>query len=235
MPIDDETLMALADGEIDGDEAEALHARIKADPDLAARYTLFSQTSDWVAQAALNDPEAEVSDDLTARIREMAAAAPPAAENVVSLRRPAPRWQPMAIAASVALAVGLSAGLFLSPDALQTGTPMLSAALQERLGTLPSGAEAALPDGRRVHVIASFQDGAGAFCREYETAAEGGAGLVGVACRNGADWSLRFAMATTSGRDGYAPASSLEALDAFYAATGASQPLSAEAELAYLK
>ncbi|MAU53161.1 MAG: hypothetical protein CMN17_12500 [Roseovarius sp.] len=235
MDIDDDRLMALADGEMDGDEAARLHAQITADPDLARRYALFTQTADLVKEAVLADPETAVSPDLEARIRQMAAAMPPEAENVVPLRRPAPRWQPVAVAASLALAVGLSAGLFLAPRAPETDPTRLSAALEEQLGTLPSGADAALPDGRRVSVIASFTDGAGAFCREYETVAEGGFGHVAVACRDGAGWSLRFAMATRSGDDGYAPASSLEALDAFYAATGASQPLSAEAELDYLE
>jgi hypothetical protein len=235
MDIDDDTLMALADGEIDGDEAARLHAEIEADPDLAARYALFTQTSGWVKAAALADPEAAVSPDLQARIREMAASTPTETENVVPLRRPAPRWRPVALAASLALAVGLSAGLLLAPGGSETGVPMLSAAVQEQLGTLPSGAEAGLPDGRRVSVVASFTDSAGAFCREYESTAQGGPGYVGVACRDGAEWSLRFAVATPSQTTGYAPASSLEALDAFYAATGASEPLSAEAERGYLK
>lgn len=235
MPIEDETLMALADGEIDGEDAERLYAKIEADPDLAARYALFLQTSDWAMQAAMADPDAGVSEDLTAQIRAMAAAPAPVAENVVPLRRAAPRWQPMAIAAGLALAVGLSSGLMLAPDAPQTGATMLSAALQEQLGTLPSGAKTALPDGQQVSVIASFTDSAGAFCREYQMDAKGGASHVGIACRSGADWSLRFAMATASEHEGYAPASSLEALDAFYMATGASQPLSEEAELAHLK
>lgn len=234
MDIDDDRLMALADGELDGDEAACLHAQIKADPDLAMRYALFTQTSDLVKEAVLADPETAVSPDLEPRIRQMAAAMSPEAENVVPLRRPAPRWQPMAVAASLALAVGLSAGLLLAPRAPETGPTRLSTALQEQLGTLPSGADAALPDGRRVSVVASFTDGAGAFCREYETVTEGGFGHVAVACRDGAGWFLRFAMATRPGDDGYAPASSLEALDAFYTATGASQPLSAEAELDYL-
>ena len=230
MDIDDDTLMALADGEIDGDEAARLHAQIAADPALTDRYALFTQSADWVKAAALADPEATVSPDLEARIREMAATMSPEAENVVPLHRPAPRWQPMAMAASLALAVGLSAGLLLAPGAPETGAPLLSSAVQERLGTLPSGAEDRLPDGRRMSVVASFTDSAGAFCREYETDAEGGPGHVGVACRNGAEWSLRIAIATSSADDGYAPASSLETLDAFYAASGASQPLSAEAE-----
>lgn len=235
MVFDDNTLMALADGEIDGDEAARLHAQIKADPDLAARYALFTQTSDWVKEAALAEPEAAVSPDLEARIREIAATTLPEAETVVPLHRPAPRWQPMAMAASLALAVGFSAGLLFAPGVPETAAPVLSAAVQQRLGTLPSGGEAQLPDGQRVSVVASFTDGAGVFCREYETVAQGGAGYVGIACRDGAEWSLRFAIASVSGNDGYAPASSLEALDAFYAAAGASQPLSAEAELEHLK
>lgn len=235
MDIDDDRLMALADGEIDGDEAARLHAAITSDAALAERYALYAQTADWARQAARSDPAATVSPDLAARIREMATTTPPEAGNVVPLRRAAPRWMPMALAASLALAVGVSAGMFLAPGAPETGAPLLSAAVQERLNTLPSGAGAALPDGRRIDVVASFTDGAGAFCREYETAAEGGQGHVGIACRDGAAWSLRFAVATASEAGGYAPASSLDALDAFYAGAGASEPLSDEAERAFLK
>lgn len=234
MKIEDETLMQLADGEIDSQKAARLHAEIEANPDLAARYALFTQTSDWAKEAAIADPHAGFSPDLEARIRELAATTPSASENVVPLRRPTIRWQPMAIAASLALAVGLSAGLLLAPGASETGAQLLNAAMQEQLGTLPSGAEAELPDGRRINVVASFTDGAGSFCREYETAIEGRGGDVAVACRTGDNWSLRFAMATGAADEGYAPASSLETLDAFYAATGASEPLSAEAERDYL-
>jgi hypothetical protein len=95
--------------------------------------------------------------------------------------------------------------------------------------------EAQLPDGRLFIAVASFTDSAGAFCREYTIGQGGGFGYISVACRNGVDWSLRFAIATDSGSEGYAPASSLEALDAFYSATGASQPLSEEAERELLK
>jgi hypothetical protein len=235
MDIDDDRLMALADGEIDGDEAARLHAAIKSDPALAERYAFYAQTAGWAKMAARSDPAATVSPDLEARVRALAATTPPETGNVVPLRRAAPRWQPMALAASLALMVGLSAGMFLAPGAPETGAPLLSAAVQERLNTLPSGAEVALPDGRRLSVVASFTDGAGAFCREYETAAEGGQGHVGIACRDGAAWSLRFAVATASQTTGYAPASSLDALDAFYAGAGASEPLSEEAERDYLQ
>jgi hypothetical protein len=235
MDLDDETLMALADGEIDDEEAARLHALIGADPALSDRYALFARTSTLARDAALADPEAVVPPDLAARIRGMASTPDGIPQNVVPLRRPASLWPALALAASLAMAVGLTAGLFLAPDAPVTAGPALTADLQERLGTLPSGAEAELPDGRRMTVVASFTDGTGAFCREYETAEPGLPGYVTVACRGDEGWSLRFAVATGSDRTGYAPASSLEALDAFYTATDASQPLSAEAESAYLK
>lgn len=235
MEIDDETLMALADGEITGDAAVRLHARIAANPALAARFAVFTQTGHRVNAAARADPDAIVSDDLGARVRKMGAAASRAADTVVPMHSPAPRWQPMALAASLALAVGLAAGAVFMSGAPNTSPLGLTPELTAQLGTLPSGMQAALPDGREVSIIASFTDGAGAFCREYETTAAGRTAYVSVACRDESDWSLRFAMATAPSGDGYAPAASLDALDAFYVASGASQPLSAEAEQAFLK
>ena len=235
MDIDDETLMALADGEITGDEAARLNDLISEDQDLAARYALFSQSAHWVKEASLANPDAAVSPDLEARIREMAASAPPQADNVVPLRPLKRQWGPMAIAASLALAVGLSAGLFLSSGAPTSQGPALTAEMRDRLDTLPSGAQAEFAGGGRLTIVASFTDGAGAFCREYDTQGAGAAGYVSVACREGDAWDLRFAIATSGGTGGYTPAASLEALDAFYAATGASQPLAAEEEQRFLE
>lgn len=233
MKVDDETLMALADGEITGDEAMRLHDRITDDRSLATRYAVFTQTAHLVKTAAMDDPDAAVSSDLEARIREMGAA-PTQPDNVVPLRRTAPQWQPMAIAASLALAVGLSTGLLLAPGAPQPDG-YLTAGLRDRLDTLPAGAQDTLADGARVSIIASFTDGKGAFCREYETTTTDASGYVNVACREDDAWDLRFAMATSGNNSGYAPAASLAALDAFYAATDASQPLAPEEEQQFLK
>jgi len=238
MNIDDETLMALADGEIDDDKARRLHALISVDPELSARFTLFTQSSQWVKKAALADAGAAVAPEFIDHIRELAATTAPEAENVVPMSHTGTRWQPMAMAASLALVVGLSVGLVLarnSPDTPETGIPVVTADLQDQLGTLPSGTQSVLPDGRQVSMVSSFTDGAGAFCREYETAALNGTSYVNVACRDGSDWTLRLSVATAAVATGYAPASSLETLDAFYTATSASQPLSAEAERDFLE
>jgi hypothetical protein len=242
MQMDDDRLMALADGEITGPEAEALHARIAADVDLAQRYALFVETAELARQAMQDVPEATVSDALVARIRAMGeASAPPEASNVVPLRTTpaAPtRWQPMALAASLALAVGLGAGLMLSGGAeAPLGAPF-STAMTEQLDSLPSGTVAQLTDGTALTVVASFTDAAGQFCREYEAATPAVGGYVAVACRADGDWQLQFAMAQAGdagAEAGYTPASALEALDAFFTATGAGQPMTPDEERAFLK
>jgi hypothetical protein len=234
MDIDDETLMALVDGEITGDKAARLQTRIAADPELARRYALFTETAERVKAAAIADPDAKVSPALTARIRDIGRSTSHKPGNVVPLRRAAPRWQPVALAASLALAVGLSAGLLLSPRPPAPDGPALTADLRDRLDTLLSGDKEVLVDGRNLSVIASFTDGSGAFCREYEIGTHGATVYVSVACRDDADWSLRFATTKPEQSGDYAPAASLEALDAFYATTGASQPLSPEEERRFL-
>lgn len=234
MAIDDETLMALADGEITGEKAARLKALIAADPALGARFALFARTAGLARQATLADPEAAVPPGLEQRIRVMAAATPPSAETVVPLRRPTQRWQPMALAASLALAVGLAAGRLLVPEAPGPEGSILTAELRDRLGTLPSGATAGLAGGGRLSIVASVTDGAGALCREYELVTADGPAYVGVACRNAGDWDLRLAIAIPPGAEGYAPAGALETLDAFYTASGASQPLGEAEERALL-
>ncbi|MGX0975776.1 hypothetical protein ACSSVY_001486 [Roseovarius sp. MBR-51] len=245
MQIDDDTLMSLADGEITGPKAEALLAQIVTDKALAARYALFVETAHLAQQAMQDHPDAQVSEALIARVRAMGeASAPPEASNVVSLRTaPAPaaptRWQPLSLAASLALAVGIGAGLLLSGGAEETprGAPF-SIALTERLDSLPSGNAAQLSDGTALTVVASFTDAAGQFCREYEAATPERGGYVAVACRADGDWQLQFAMAQAGAADAagaYAPASALDALDAFFSATGASQPMTPDEERAFLE
>lgn len=240
MDITDETLMALADGEIADEAAHELKARIAADPVLGARYALYTRTARLAHEAALGDPDATVSAELTERIRAMAATAlpPTAPDNVIPLRPAAAAtggWRPMAIAASLALAVGLSAGLFLSPGAQDPEALAFTDALQDRLARLPSGSEVTLDDGRRLEVVASFTDGSGAFCREYEIGAAQTGRFVGVACQQEDGWALRFAVAGPADTGGFVPASSLEVLDTWYGMSEASGPLSIEEESAFLK
>ena len=102
------------------------------------------------------------------------------------------------------------------------------------LTSVASGEETTLTGGERFAAIATFEDGAGALCREYELDRTTGETLVSVACHDGSDWSLRLAIAASSDSTGYAPASSLDTLDAYLTATEAGAPMSLEDEAAAL-
>ncbi|TCO73322.1 hypothetical protein [Rhodovulum euryhalinum] len=241
----DETLMAYADGALDPAEAARVGAAVAADPALARRLALFSGTRDVLARAAAARPEAPVPDALMARVRATIEAGRAGAETdatVVPLRRPSvpPRpFRPMAIAAGLALALGLAGGVLVGlslgdgvPGGLRIAT-LGTRGLAEALSGLPSGARAAVADGE-VAIIASFRNADGELCREFELDAAERATVVSVACREAAGWQTRFAVVAGAVDTGYAPASSLETLDSYLAAIGAGAPLAPLDEAAAL-
>ena len=231
--IEDEMLMAYADGELDAETAARVEAALEQDQGLAERLGVFL-TSRSALKAAF-DPPLPVSPQLEAAVRAMAAPEPQVV--ALSARRPArPAWVPAAMAACLALAVGLGAGWGLrGPASLPGAAPQLALAegAAAVLAALPSGQSADLPGGHSLTVIASFEDAAGTLCREIAQDGAGGS-VLAVACKTNAGWELRFALAAGTGGAGYQPASAPEALDAWLAATGAGAPLPPEAEAAAL-
>jgi hypothetical protein len=106
--------------------------------------------------------------------------------------------------------------------------PLLAAEVDR----LPAGQETRLGDGSVVRAIATFTDGAGQLCREFEV--DGSGTTVAVACRQAEEWRVAIAIDAPAGTDGYAPASSLAALDAFLGAIEASAPMTLDEEAAAL-
>jgi hypothetical protein len=243
MPWTDEMLMAYADGELAPAESAAIAHAAQADPALAARIDGFRQSR---ARIAALRTDAPAPDALIARVRALDAATARPAETpaeqptakVIPLadrRRPAV-WQ-LPLAASVALLAGLAVGAFLprGDTAPRAAVDILAIpGLADALPTLASGDSATLPDGSRATVIASFDTDTGDFCREIEVDDPAGATLVAVTCDVGDTWQTRLAIAADAGAQGYAPASSLDALDAWLTATGAGAPLSPAEEAARL-
>ncbi len=253
MEMKDELLMAYADGELGPAEAGQVAIAVAADPVLAARVARFAQSRKAVAGAFKDmDPVSAAEtgpDPMVARIRALATAAqlktlaepvagPPVNSNVIAFpQRKVPFWQ-LPLAASIALIVGLGAGPLLMPVPGTGGVggailddPGLSAAL----AALPSGASETLDSGAQVALIATFENDDGGLCREFEYDQPSGTTTVAVACRTATDWDVQLAIAAGSGADGYAPASSLDALDAWLSATGAAAPLSPADEAAALQ
>ncbi|ETX13286.1 hypothetical protein OCH239_12320 [Roseivivax halodurans JCM 10272] len=242
----DETLMAFADGALDDATARRVVEAARCDERVASRIALFRSTRevlDRTAEAERADP---VPDALMARVRATIDREPPneAAGNVVAWggrpregRSRSVAW-PAAIVASLALAVGLGTGWIIAPTGEEGALNAFDSAWVERAGLtyplsrLRSG-ESGTTEVGDVTLVSSFRDASGAFCREFEIATEAQT-YVSVACHGGGSWEVRFAAVTGGTVEGYAPASSLDALDAYLAGIGAGAPLDAEAEAAAL-
>ncbi|MEL7013933.1 MAG: anti-sigma factor [Pseudomonadota bacterium] len=237
---DDETLMAYADGELDTETAARLETALREDTGLAERLAIFSGTRDALAEAAAVARKTSVPDTLTERVQETVRAARESAANdtVVSLanRRPTARlFHPVALAAGFAT-LGLVTGLVLSPSTPGPGnaelqfTVLEGAAVPDALDRVQSGERTAITGGE-IEIIASFLSQDGALCREFELDRSDAMTVVAVACRTGTDWAPRFAVVAAAADDTtFAPASSMEALDAYLTAIGASAPMTLEEE-----
>ncbi|GFE48427.1 anti-sigma factor [Roseobacter cerasinus] len=241
----DEELMAYADGELAEDRATDLDLALAAESDLAERLALFVDTR-MLSKEALEPMLAEpVPEHLVAQVQALAAAGQtpdaPTGETVVAFpdKRAAPAAPPLwklPLAATLALAVGLGAGLSLAPTGETGGVGLQIATLTDpqiidALHTVASGDDLLLQDGSRIAPVATFMDGSQALCREFELDRTDGLTVVSVACHRSGGWDVQMAVASAAATEtGYAPASSLEILDAYLAANEAGPPLDLQAE-----
>lgn len=227
MQISDETLMALADGELDQQTARQLRDAVAADPELSARYRRFVRTRQVMAEAArAGAPPTPADDPLAAMIRAASAQPQPA------MRVPQPanlnRRPLLAAAASLAIAaVGL--GWWGLSTRVPDGLPASELAALEGL---PSGESQVLEEGVTLTMIASYQAAQGGLCREYETERGGDTRTV-LACRDNGAWGKQFAQ-TAARAEGYQPASGDGSIDAALERIGAGTPLTPEQEAAAL-
>jgi hypothetical protein len=234
MNVSDEMLMALADGELTGPDASKLMARIKADPELAARYALFTGTAASLRQAMDPGPVPDylISTVLTAPAGQ-AATQPASMAEVIPLPRKAevaPRamlW-PMAMAASLALALGV--GGFLTGRSLAPSPAGLDVAAAALAGTA-TGGSVMLADGSMARALGSFDTDMG-LCRLIAVDGVDGHADRAVVCQvEGSAW--RTALSVTEGSAGmFLPASdmSVSLIDDFLDGIGAGAAMMPEAE-----
>lgn len=234
----DEVLMRFADGELDDATTAAVELAMNGDERLAERVAVFMETRS-LAQAALGPLSQEpVPDQLTRAVQAMvdkSRAETLQAPSVRSRRilRPANDWWPAAAAAaSVAAVIGLAAGYWLANPQADRGLALAAVgdpALRSALASTPSGQELPL-GGDRFRAIATVRDASRTLCREFEIDRTGGPTEMAVACRESGVWMVRMAVAAPAADGGYAPASSVEALDAYIASIDASPPLGLDEE-----
>lgn len=236
----EDQIAALVDGSIE-DKAEAAALQRVLDSDPAARaYAEQLRRSNDLLRQAFEIP----ADEPTPAAIEAAIFGEPGKVEVFRPKRGFSQWTPTAIAASLALLIGLGAGnLFFGggsgdPVIATLGDAPLDGPLHAALESLPSGTRSEAG----VQPMLSFYDGNGRPCREFEVTGELPAELeFGVACRGETgNWHVEImvtAPATEPGPDGFVPASGAggSALDSMLDALGAGPALAPEDEAVLLK
>jgi len=226
--VDDETLMAFADGELSAPAQAAVAAAVAADPRLAARLERFRTVRGLLSgavRASAPSPPAGL----------MAAARAAVANRGAGSGR---SWAPaLALAAGVAgLAIGLGAGQFGRDAAFVDfrGGMTAQGLLEAALDGAPSGV-AATRSGATVAPLYTVVAADGRPCRAFRATWPGGA-YEGAACREDRAWRLLALAAGPASAAGFAQASGVEpaAVAAALDALDPGDPLDEAAEQALI-
>lgn len=230
-------IAAFMAGRLHGADAERIAAALERDADAQAAAERMGEADalDDVLRAAF---AAAPGEEPPAALRAALLADP--GKVAVLPRRPRSGRIPAALAAGLALAAGFGAGWGLrSPDA-----PAAPAAIA--VGPATGGARLALDVARSgvaqggIAPTATFRDGAGRICREFDALDVGGAPqAAGVACREGADWRILLLAEHPEAPgtdDGFAPAGAAAAdpIGAFLDRLDAGPALSPDEEAALI-
>ncbi len=142
-------------------------------------------------------------------------------------------WVMPVMTAGALLVVGLG-GYFVGGGG-QSVARLDQPGIVEALKSVPSGKSVLIGNqGDRFSSIASYRETNGKLCREFEVDRGDASSVVAVACAAGEAWEIHFSVLAAQTSEGNAPASSLEALDAYLSAVEAGAPLSLEEEAAVL-
>ncbi|GGK01152.1 anti-sigma factor family protein [Luteimonas terricola] len=198
MKIDDQALMAYADGELDPAEAARVEAMVASDPGLAeelARHRALQRRLSAAFDDMLDEPvpghllaAARGGDRATGGATGISAASP-RREAHTQRRRSWPRWG--AMAASLLLGVLLAQGFHAhnartDPLVVDAGGRLhaqgrLAEALEARLASEPEATA-------EVSIGISFRDAGGRYCRSFVL--RGKHAQAGLACRGEAGWQV---------------------------------------------
>jgi hypothetical protein len=192
----DEKFFAWLDGELDGEEAASMEARVAADPALSRAAEEHRALAGKLRAAFDPVAQAPVPDSLQQGLRSPANVTRLSSWRERGQTRPArslPQWA--AIAAT--LVVGVISGTMIgreatSPIALQGGQLVAASTLGKVLET--QLASAATGDTR---VGLTFRDQSGRICRSFA-----GSNASGLACRNGGAWQVKGLFAAPEGQSG---------------------------------
>ncbi len=215
-PMNEQTLIAYLDAELDAAGMDAVEQALEADPSLRLRLQRLVVSGEQLRAAYAGVAEEAVPPQLVQAILSAPMPTPtpmpipPARANPVTPASPAwslsswlarwlgpaaGPWMPTALASAAALGVGLWLGLAQAPggeETLAEHQPVNDRALLVALESLPSG-RVVQAAGRQIELLASFEHHDGRICREFNSSQRNGDGLdhLGLACREpSGDWTL---------------------------------------------
>lgn len=248
--LDPMRLGAFVDGELTPDEARALEAALRDDPEAAALVARLRADREALAQAFDAALDAPLPEAVLAMLDPSASAGGAGSRPTATvLAFPVWRRAPvvaggLALAASALLAVGLTLRPANVPNTghVAAGVVDASGGLHAALETGLSGERRAIEGGASVDMIASFATGKGAICREFRVSpADATSFEHGVACREGTGWSVEIVTLevaeTDAGDTGYIPSEGpgTRAVERLLDEIGAGFALDPEAEAAALQ
>ena len=176
---DEEEFFAWLDGELEGEAAEKVAARVAADPELAEEARLHRALGQQLRGAFDPLMAAPVPDRIGQRrwtSRPRGSAAPRAASPCRNGQRSRRPWW------SASSAGRCSGQMRRDPVAQQGATIVAAGALERALDTQLASA----PTSGGVRIGLTFRDSAGAVCRSFDDRE-----LSGLACRAGDEWKFR--------------------------------------------
>lgn len=207
MNVTDEMIMALADGVLEGPEAEAVRQAIAASSALQERFETFQQSRLVLAGGFDGLLERPVPEDMRKFVLEQASPG----GVIVSLNAARTRrgrlfdFDGLSQAAAAVVLLGAAAlggyqfgqneptadGLVLA-GWLPQESPVAAA-----LSSTPAGGSASV-GGAEFVAVATFEMAGGQVCREFEMKQEG-PGIVGLACRVDTGWQVEIAAINPAG------------------------------------
>ncbi len=218
--IDDETLAAYLDGELDAERARRVEEMVEHDPALKKRLAAWER-SDRALRLALMEAGARLPEEAVATIMAATAEKSPSSSHTA-----AGGWRawlarclsgPALASAAAALVIGVVAGALLVGSGLRLGgsggaeSPssaflVAGGPLAKGLESVPSGGESVIADmGRRLALVATYRARDGRWCREFRLEPADGTGqpfgeavpqhgrataLAGLACHEAGRWAV---------------------------------------------
>ncbi|MGH6952115.1 MAG: anti-sigma factor family protein [Vitreimonas sp.] len=226
MSVDDDKLMAFADGELTPAERAEIEQALAQDPALRERVAAHRRLRADLAQAyagALDEPVPQHLRDILQPPQQQAASA----EIVQLAQRRAPNWS---MREWGAMAASLAAGLVLAFGLIGANPPMIAATDNGLSARGPLAAaldrQLAADEGGAVRIGVSFRAQDGAYCRTFDLTRKNTSGL---ACRGDGGWRVDMTAAHVAGGEVRMADSAPEILAAVDARI-AGAPLDATAE-----